>query len=196
MVQLTWTVPLHLSMNLPWKQSNRSRNSKKAVPISKSRIRHTIFMSQFYLVLRIFYNRSCRNGQLSGEMAAAPNSNSAHISWRFGDLEFPVSKIRGSDAIVSEERKWKVPRGGKCAMCHDSHEIHNFLSLVVDKLYSNVRPTLLKPLQAAVRYRLYDFLDTFGNEYVPENHIICPHYGKLYKRRNVLVHYLDQEHEK
>lgn len=42
---------------------------------------------------------------------------------------------------------------------------------------------LIKPVTKELEYYAVDFFDIFGNKYVPERDIICPHFGKLFHRK-------------
>lgn len=56
------------------------------------------------------------------------------------------------------------------------------------------QPKALKPIEGSVHIYLYDFFNIFGYQYAPENHIICPYYGKLFERR--AIYFKDPDNEK
>lgn len=42
---------------------------------------------------------------------------------------------------------------------------------------------LMKHVSNELKYLTEDFFDIFGNQYVPERDVICPHFGKLFRRK-------------
>lgn len=42
---------------------------------------------------------------------------------------------------------------------------------------------LMKPVIGELNEYAEDFFDIFGNQYVPERDVVCPHFGKLLRRK-------------
>lgn len=42
---------------------------------------------------------------------------------------------------------------------------------------------LMKPVANDFNYFAEDFFDILGNQYVAERDVICPHFGKLFRRK-------------
>lgn len=75
-----------------------------------------------------------------------------------------------------------------------SFTIFDFVVVADAHTQSSKLPKLLKSIEGSLRFCLYDFFYIFANEYEPENHIICPHFGKLFDRRTDCI--LDPDHKK